>query len=66
VDGTPSRARKFMNRVGENMKRAQEHPGIMYLLRRARRLDCNDDVGFCLSLNRFKEMIYSGEIPTYP
>ncbi|MFX1520695.1 MAG: hypothetical protein ACFFCD_12330 [Promethearchaeota archaeon] len=48
------------------MKSSEEHPVIMYLLRRARRLDYNEDLGFCLALNRFKEMIHSGEIPTYP
>jgi hypothetical protein len=48
------------------MNRPQEHPGVMYLMRRARRLSYNDDVGFCLALNRFREMIDSGEIPTYP
>jgi len=55
-----------LHKVGENMNRPKEHPVIMYLLRRARRLQYNDDVGFCLALNRFKEMMYSGEIPTYP
>ena len=54
------------HKVGELMKNSQEHPVIMYLLRRARRLQYNDDVEFCLALNRCKEMIYSGEIPTYP
>ncbi len=48
------------------MQRSKDHPVIMYLLRRARRLHYNDEIGFCLSLNRFREMIYSGEIPIYP
>jgi hypothetical protein len=60
------RENSYINRVGENMKRSQEHPVIMYLLRRARRLHCSNDIGFCLALNRFKEMMYSGEIPNYP
>jgi len=53
-------------KVGGNMNRPQEHPVIMYLLRRARRLQYNNDIGFCLSLNRFREMLYSREIPNYP